>query len=684
MLTTAHLQSLELNIEQLLDASVFTLSTQKPSEWAEEHRVMTSDVSPFPGRFNYNRTPYLREIVDTLSPNHPARIIAIMKGAQIGFSTGVIESGIGYIISQQPGNILFLSGHQELSEEAMNTKIDQMIDSCGLRQLIRPSVIRKKNMRTGDTSQSKEFPGGRLVSGSANNHKLLRQRSVRYGFIDDFEAVRGSSKESGDTTKMIEQRFAAYGDQMKLYYISTPEKDATSNIKKVYELGDKRKWHIPCPCCGSFIALEWTVPMKKNPEEKGGITWKLDSNNKLVEDSVGYLCQECGDFFTDARKHELNLAGQWIPTAEPSQMGYYSYHLSSLYAPVGMYDWKHYVRDYLAANPVDAPQKVGLQQAFDNLCLGLTFAEESETPTANLLEQFNIRSYEVGQVPEELSVRDGNGSIVLLTCAADLNGLVDDARLDYEVVGWAESGASYSITHGSIGTFIPRENTLKVKEDREPWSYKRKSAKSVWAEFDKLMETLFDTGTDRKMRIHFTGVDTGYCEEQAYDYIDNWQHGGRRQFVVGLKGDKEATYVRSGIDLPTFKIGKARTNLYIVQGPVIKDDLAELMKLRWQKGSGEPQPSGFMNYPTPSGGLYLRSNFFSHYEAEHRVAEVKAGVAGTKWEKKSSNSQNHLWDCRVYNHALRDIVVYETAKMLKIPNGKMSWKEYVDVVMRRG
>jgi phage terminase large subunit GpA-like protein len=388
-----------------------------------------------------------------------------MKGAQIGFSTGVIEGGIGWIISENPGNILFLTGHADLSEEAMNSKVDQMIDSCGLRPLIRPNVIRTRNQRTGDTSKSKEFPGGSLTAGGASNHKLLRQRSVRYGFIDDFEAAKSSSKESGSTTRMIEQRFAAYADKMKLFYISTPETKNSSNIEPVYLKGDQRKFHIPCPCCGEFIPLEWRIESEQDPNEVAGITWQLDKKGDLIEDSVGYVCQKCGGFFDDTKKYDLNLLGEWKATAKPSMEGYYSYHISALYAPPGMFDWKHYVRQYMEAYPSEGMQKESLQQTFVNLCLGETFSPAGDAPKANDLQK-NIRPYQIGVLPEKLSMKDGNGKIVLLTCACDLNGVEDDARLDYEILAWTETGSSYSIDQGSIGTFIPRENTRKTKVDR--------------------------------------------------------------------------------------------------------------------------------------------------------------------------------------------------------------------------
>ncbi len=666
--------SLESQLEDILDAGVYLLSDISPSKWNEKHRVMTSDVSPFPGKFSYKLTPYLVEIIDTLSSDHPARIIAVMKGAQVGFSTGVIEGGIGYIIDQDPGNTLFLTGHSDLAEEAMNGKIDQMIDSCGLRPLIRPNVLRAKNMRTGDTNKSKEFPGGSLVSGSASNHKLLRQRSVRYGFIDDFDAARNSTKESGDTTLMIEQRFAAYNAKMKLYYISTPEKKQTSNIEPVYLLGDQRKYHIPCQCCGEFISLEWEVDIENTDKEKGGITWKLDSNNALIDESVGYICQKCGGFFTDANKYEFNLAGVWKPTATPSEPGYYSYHLSSLYAPAGMYDWKHYVRMFLKANPPGEKRKEKDFQTFVNLCLGQTYEQAGDSPKANELQK-NIRNYEIGTIPEKLSQRDGNGVIVLLTCACDLNGTEDDARLDYEVLAWSSSGSSYSITQGSIGTFVPRENSMKNKADRERWTYNHNRPNNVWKKFDEILNTVFLTDTGRKMKIFVSGVDTGHYTMQAYQYMDTTNHN-----VLGLKGKDVEKYIRYGVDVKTFKPAIERPNLYLVQVNMLKDELAQLIRMKHDEGNDDAQPAGFCNFPTPSAGKYLFKSYFSHFEAEHRIIESKDGEAiAARWVKKSSVVQNHFFDVRIYNMVLRDILVALVGKDLKEKN--FEWADYVNAVV---
>lgn len=659
-------------IRSVIEEGRVQISTIKPSDWNEKNRSMDSSLSRYEGKFSYKVTPYTKEIVDCLSPDHPARIVAVMKGAQIGFSTGVIEAGVGWIISQSPGNILFLTGHSDLSEEAV-TKIDQMIDSCGIRSLIRPSVMRSKSSKTGDTNTKKEFPGGSLVSGSAGNHKLLRQRSVRYGFIDDFEAAKNTSKESGSTRKMIEQRFAAYGDKMKLFYISTPELEQTSNIKPVYLLGDQRKYMIPCPCCGEFISLKWSTPVEGDEKEMAGMTWKTDAAGKLIRDSVGYICQKCAGFFTDKNKYELNLAGFWQPTAEASEEGYYSYHLSSLYAPPGMYDWKHYVNDYLKACPEGQKRNESLYKAFVNLVEGEPYVEEGEAPKANQLQK-NIRRYEIGIIPEKVSMADGNGHIVLLTCACDLNGTEEDARLDYEIVGWSETGASYSIDHGSIGTFIPREGLKKV--DREHWTYQHNQSLSVWPEFTKVLSKIYETDNNaRKMGIFISGVDTGHYTNHAYAFIDNSNVN-----VVGLKGKDVDKYIKFGADLPSFKTARERTSLYLVEVNQVKDNLAKYINLKWDEGNDEVQPAEFMNYPTPSGGKYLFKGFFEHYEAEHRVIESKDGEGmAARWVKKNSSLQNHFFDVRVYNIVLRDILTSMVGKQLKIIN--FTWKDYVDKVL---
>jgi phage terminase large subunit GpA-like protein len=659
---------------QLIDivkSSITLISNIKPSVWTEENVIMQK---PFPGPFKYNRTPYTREIIDCLSPDHPARWVAVMKGAQVGFSAGVIMPGCAWIIKNNPGNTFITVGAPDLIEKATE-KLDIVISNAGLRNYIKPQVLRKRNNKSGDTNSKKEFSGGYINITSANNHKAIRDVSLQYGFFDDFESVKASSKESGSTRKLLEQRFAAYSDTHKIFYISTPERKQTSNIEPAYLLGDQRKYFVPCPCCGEFIELKWSIDVDNDSDNKAGITWKTDSNNKLISGSVGYICQMCGGFFDDKNKYELLNNGEWKPTTDPSKPGYYSYHLSALYAPIGMYDWEHYVNNYLEANPPGKARNESLYKSFVNLCLGETYEETGEAPRANELQN-NIRNYDIGIIPDKLSINDGNGRIVLLTVSFDLNGTPDDARVDYEVLAYAENESTYSIEHGSIGTFIPNQSIAqKEKDDRVKWTYEHNRTNSVWPEVDKIISKEFKTDSGKSMKIFISGIDTGHYNYLAYPFVD--KHGPN---VVSLKGDKENKYIPFGIDVPNFKPGKEKQKLYIVQVGQLKDKLAALMKYNYNEV--DKQQPGFMNFPQPANGLYLLKNYFSHYESEQKIIETKPdGSISAKWEKKSATHQNHFWDCRIYNLVLKDILIGMIAKEVKQKD--FSWNDYVNTVLQR-
>lgn len=662
-------------IDNILDLTKLYVSDIKPSAWYEKNMIMPIG-SAFPGPFSYNTTPYWKEVVDCMAKDSPVRRIAVMKGAQTGCSASVLTPAVGYTIAENPGNILFLVGNDNLVEPAV-TKLDHMIDNCGLRQKIKPSIMRAKNSKTGDTNRSKEFLGGTLLAGSATNHKMIRQLDVMVIIADDFEAVKQSSESDGDSRSLIDQRAAAYENKMKIYYVSTPGLKKKSNIEPAYMMGDQRKYFVPCPCCGDYINFEWVVPVKDKEGEMGGIIWELDENGVLIEGSVGYKCQSCGDVFDDSHKYDMNLHGEWRPTATAKEPGFRSYHLSSLYAPPGMKSWASYVRQYLEACPPNQPRNEEKYKAFCNLCLGICYEEMSEDLKANDLQTNNMRAYNVGDIPERMSEKDGNGKIVLLTCAADLNGKLEDARLDYEIVAWSENGSSYSVDHGSIGTFVFREYEKAVKQDREKFTYERNRVNSVWPEFIKVLSKEYTTDTGRKMKIAITGLDTGHCEEQAYDFIDNTTH----LHIVGLKGDKENQFIKYGIVMPNFKIGKSRPNLFMVQVNQIKDDLATRLKFKWHDGE-ETQPVGYLNFPMSSNGKYQYSNFFSHYESEHRVIEMKDGNGiASRWVKKTSTAQNHMWDCRIYNMVIVDILLYKLFKEAGKKDG--TWKDYVDMIMGR-
>ena len=72
------------------------------SEWSETHRMLAARASAEPGRYRIARTPYMRAIMDALSPADPCRRVVFMKAAQVGATEGA-NNFIGFVIHQAPG-----------------------------------------------------------------------------------------------------------------------------------------------------------------------------------------------------------------------------------------------------------------------------------------------------------------------------------------------------------------------------------------------------------------------------------------------------------------------------------------------------------------------------------------------------------------------------------------------------
>lgn len=665
-------------LTNILDNCKFTLSTLEPSEWAEANMRIT--VGNFQGKLDYSLTPYWRKVIDALSPYSGFPEVCLMGGAQIGKSKTVIEPIICYYISEHPCNIGFLTGHSDLAEESI-IELDTAIRNANIHHLIASQSPRVRNSRTGDTNTMKEFPMGKLISGSASNHKLLRQRNWKFTIADDLEAAPKDSKKSGDTVGLIRLRSNSYGKNKKIFWCSTPEKEEDSLIAPLYKSGNQQRWHIPCECCGEAITLEWEVLV--NDRDRAGIVWQLDEHTGLLKrGSVEYVCQICGGAFKDNNKHKFLNDGTWIATNHnPSNPDMTSFHMSGLYAGVGFDSWEVLVREYLEANPPNGGERNHHKhQVFYNLRLGLPVkTEQNELLSTSIMS--NTRSYQPFIVPEQQSIDDGNGRIVLVTCGADLNGKMkgyynyneDDVRLDWEIVAHAESGSIYSIAHGSIGTF--QRGLGNEDDERIKWTAQNGEPYCIWDEFDKLISQTLEGDNGVRFKIFQTGVDTGAYNLHVYAYLDRTLNN-----VVGLRGTREDKYVRNDSNAKLFTVGQKRTDEYFLQVGYLKDDISQRMSLVWSRKS--TQPNGFMNFPQPSRGMYTFDAYFDHFQSEVRKLQPDGS---NRWQKKTDHSPNHLWDCHVYNMALREIEVFNLGKELKRKKVidvtyKFTWGDYAHFV----
>lgn len=671
------LEIFKKSFENILEKSYsYEVIKKNPVDWAQQNIYLTSAESVRTGFLSYDFSPYTKEPLNNISPSSPVEVMAFMKCSQSAFTTTVLMPGIIYAIDECPANILFLSGNETLVKDTIRDKFDTFINNNSrLKDLIRPNVVKKKNQKSGDTDSKKEFAGGSLTA-MAYNPSKLRMYSVKYIFADEFDDAPRNDKKEGSIRSLVEARAKSFGSRKKIIYCSSPTVKGQSNIEEAYNLGDKRKWNWECPHCKTYIPIEWRID--KGDGNFAGIKYELDHNKELIEDSVHYECQECGGKILYKQKYELNLTGKWIPTAKPSRPNYLSYKFNALCNPPGFSSWVDLVRQWLEANPPGEQVDEGKLKTFLNVELGELWEEKGTVLRVNELMQ-NTRSYKIGVVPDKTIESDGNGKVAVITLACDLGGIMnddlEDVRLDYEILIHTTKGVSYSLDHGSIGTFKrSREKSTKEKDNdsnREKWTYRQGLPNCVWDRLREIIDKGFESESGNIYNIDLTVIDTGEFTRLAYNFIDSVTDS----LVVGVKGYAEEDYRKLTKDTPVISRSREQAGkLYMLQVNQLKDILAQNIKLKM--GMDGFQPAGFMNFPQPELGKYNMKSFFVHFEGEQRVPIIKNDVeVGFAWKKKHSHVKNHFFDTAVYNLAAKEIYI-DLLRRMDSKYRNLTWEDY--------
>lgn len=569
----------------------------KVSEWAERNRYLPPELSPQYGHWDNSVTPYLVEIMDCFSESSYVRHVSFMKGAQIGATTGIIENFIGYIIDHVPAPTMFMQADKEMAELAVELRIDRMITTANLQDKIFSQGKSNDNFnrKTGSTKSKKEFIGGFLLARGSNSPAKLRMVSIKYLLMDEVDGFAYSAGKEGDPVVLAEKRTAAYSSTRKIFAASTPANLKTSKINKLYLRGDQRKYHVPCKDCGHFQELIF----EKNKDGFGGIVYEKDENGNLIIDSVGYSCVECGVIWKNSDKINFLPKGKWIPTATSTEYTRRSYHLNSLYSPIGMYSWVDACQEWIACD-----RDTNKLKAFINTVLGLPWEERGDPKKGRQIRNNRI-SYLAGTIPDD---------VLFLTAACD----VHKNRIDVEILGWGIDQVSYSI------------KWLSIEGDTST------SKGSAWTDLEKLIMSPIG-----KHRISMTLVDSGYLTDLVYRFCARFGAG-----VFPLKGVQKYNG-KNAYKLVDVK-GYGSLQCLNVVVDFYKDRLAAWIEKKVEKTNdgGEHFPWGLCFYPADYDDAY-----FKQYTNEQKmeVVDAKGEVSGYEWRKISSSAPNHAWDCRVYN-----------------------------------
>ena len=367
-----------------------------PSEWTAANRVMGSK-SPRPGVWDWERTPYMRQVYDAYVDPKVERLV-MMCGSQVG-KTEMLVNLLGWTVHQKPGVILWVHPTERLAKKAMH-KTSPLAATGVLRGLF-------PDMRTPQRGQSVsevQFPGGDLYTGWSNSAATLAGDTCSVVLADEVDRFADSAGEEGDPVMLAIQRTQNFKDR-KIVMVSTPVLAGTSRIEAEFNESDQRFWETPCAGCHEPFVFQWEH-----------VNWKPNE-----PETARMVCPACGYIHTEEERLEVMRQGEWIVTGKGKTRGY------SIWT--GQTEWvtlPELAEAFLAAD--DNPLR---QRVFWNTKLGRPWAPEGMDISAEALVE---RMQEWDTAPS---------SALFFTMAVD----VQDDRLECYISGWSENQEHYGIRY---------------------------------------------------------------------------------------------------------------------------------------------------------------------------------------------------------------------------------------------
>lgn len=316
------------------------------SEWADRHRMLSSEASAEPGRWITDRAPYQREPMDALGDPTVEHVV-LLWASQTG-KTEILLNQIGFAADLDPGPMMQVQPTIEMAEAYSKDRVAPMIrDTPRLTELFGDPTSRN----SGNTLRHKPFKGGHLTMGGANSPASLAGRPIRYLQLDEVDRHPKSAGTEGSPRKLAIKRTQNFA-MRKIAETSTPSVKGESAIEQSFDESDQRHYFVPCPECEHEQPLEWKrLRFKDLPEPK-------------------YECAECGHLIGEEFKHQMLARGHWVALNPGAAKR--GYRLNALYSPWAT--WASLRDDFLSAqgNPLDL-------QVFVNTVLAETWEERGDS-----------------------------------------------------------------------------------------------------------------------------------------------------------------------------------------------------------------------------------------------------------------------------------------------------------------
>ena len=461
------------------------------SEWSDKFRILPSS-SAESGRWRTSRTPYLKEIMDELSPQSKTQKCVVIKATQLGFSE-LGNNVIGYFTHHDPRSIGMWLPTEGMVERHAKKKIWRMIeDTKVLKDVVSPRM-RGKNTETSTISQVL-FKGGSLSLYGSNQSSSYHSDSINIILKDDVDIFTDDVEGEGSPMELIDNRADSFANR-KIYTNGTPTVAGSSHIELEYEDSTQSKYYMPCPQC--------TPKDKALQNVESMVTFELDNfiyeddNYKLLS-NVSFVCPHCGSLIEEKEKTSMmdyENGAKYIDKYEHEIKGY---SINSFYSP--WVTWEQIIREYLKAKKAELNNNKTLIKRFVNTRLAQPYKEEKEV----------LPHQELAKLKNELD----RGVVPHDTWKIIMSVDVQKNHFWYEIRALQYSYNFHVLDYGRVET---------------------------WEQLEMLLRGDYYNTKSDKFSIFICGVDSGYNKSEVYDFCRK-----NKDICIPLKGKTtmEARYTQ--------------------------------------------------------------------------------------------------------------------------------------------
>lgn len=515
--------------------------------------------------------------------------ISVVASSQVG-KTEIELNVIGFHVDRDPCSILMIEPTLELSQSFSKDRLDPMVRDT---PCLRGKIVDVKQKDKSNTILHKKFPGGLLVMAGANSPSSLSSRPIRkvlFDEVDRYEAsIGGKGNSEGDPVSIGKKRAITYGHRKQYIYVSTPTVSGVSRIMFSFAQSDQRHYMVPCPKCGHFQKLIFSVRSEYATMSAGRIVFD-EANLSWVY----YECEECKAQLGESEKLRMVRSGRWEIT-RPEIQGHAGFHISELYSPWS--SWKFMVEEFLKAK-----KRREALQVWVNTSLGETWNEE-DAYTINE-QSLLARREDYVKVP---------AGVLVLTVGED----TQDDRLEIAVKGWGANNESWLLAYRVI--------------------YGPPTDLTLWDAAEDLLLAGYEAEDGVQLHIDAGCFDSaGHYTDEVYKFIRRTRHP-RAFAIVGRSGPGKPLVGKVS------RNNRQRARLFPVGVDDAKTTIYRRLALEPPAGGGAEFPNGYMHFPA-----WVEESYFSGLTAEKQIIGRSKGYPVKQWVKKSTSARNEPLDCEVY------------------------------------